>query len=151
MVVMIESNPGDKMNIYFSCSITGGRDDQAIYYEIVRLLQEEGHEIPTAHLASSDLDKLERNLEPEDVFKRDISWVRACDAIIAEVSTPSHGVGYEIAEAVNKGKPALCLYRSGVKISKIISGNTEKNVVVRSYSDLKQMRGLMIEFLSRFQ
>ena len=111
------------MNIYFSCSITGGRDDQAIYAAIVNALLAEGHEVPTAHLSSPDILALEAVVEPNEIYQRDVAWVTGCDALIAEVSTPSHGVGYEIALALTQGKPVLCLYRSGKRVSKMITGN----------------------------
>lgn len=34
------------MNIYFTCSITGGRESEADYHEIVAALMADGHEIP---------------------------------------------------------------------------------------------------------
>jgi len=136
------------MNIYFSCSITGGRDDQADYHEIVRYLLAGGHDVPTAHLASPDLEQLEQTTEPEEIYRRDIDWVRACDVLIAEVSTPSHGVGYEIAEAVNKGKSVLCLYRKGANVSKIITGNHEKNFHIVMYDDVENMQRAINKFLS---
>ena len=33
------------------------------------------------------------------------------DSVVAEVTIPSHGVGYEIGRAVNMSKKILCLYR----------------------------------------
>ena len=44
------------------------------------------------------------------------AYIKACDALIAEISTPSHGVGYEIGYALNLDKPVLCLHRRGVSI-----------------------------------
>ncbi len=56
---------------------------------------------------------LEGQVDPGDVYERDTAWIRACDALVAEVSTPSHGVGYEVAYALSLGKPVLCVYRTG--------------------------------------
>jgi 2'-deoxynucleoside 5'-phosphate N-hydrolase len=139
------------MNIYFSCSITGGRDDQKIYAEIVRFLQSQGHEVPTANLASPDLDQLEKSIEAVDVFNRDIAWVRACDVLIAEVSTPSHGVGYEIAEAVNTKKPVLCLYDKEVRVSKMLTGNTGDHFFVRPYTNSEEIQRHISQFLLHVQ
>ena len=65
------------MNIYFSCSITGGRDDQSVYEAIVRHLLSQGHEVPTAHLAGSDVMTLEKVIDPQSVYERDVAWIRA--------------------------------------------------------------------------
>jgi hypothetical protein len=71
---------------------------------------------------------------PREVFERDSNWVRDCEAMIAEVSTPSLGVGYEYALAVQLGKPVLCAHRSGLRISKMITGNPAPNLTVVAYS-----------------
>ena len=41
------------MNIYFACSITGGREFEPVYQALMEALLADGHEIPTAHLADS--------------------------------------------------------------------------------------------------
>ena len=48
------------MRIYFSCSITGGRAEEATYQAIVRELESEGHEVPTAHLSSPNVMEMEK-------------------------------------------------------------------------------------------
>jgi len=121
------------MNIYFSCAITGGRADQWVYAAIVGFLLEAGHDVPTAHLSASDVMDEEAVVEPLEVYQRDTAWVMGCDAVIAEVSTPSHGVGYEIALALSLEKPVLCCYRQGVAVSKMITGNTHETLELCAY------------------
>ncbi len=135
------------MNIYFSCSITGGREDQAIYAAIVNALLADGHEVPTAHLSSPDILALEAIVEPNEIYQRDVAWVTGCDALIAEVSTPSHGVGYEIALALTQGKPVLCLYRSGKRVSKMITGNDHPGLTQAGYEDEAEAVTLLCDFL----
>ena len=121
------------MNIYFACSITGGRQDEAAYKAIVNALLEDGHEVPTAMLAGSEILALEKVADPVEVFTRDTNWIDACDALIAEVSTPSHGVGYEIGYALQRGKPVLCCHRRDLQISKMIQGNTHPRLHLATY------------------
>ena len=136
------------MNIYFACSLTGGRKDQAVYQRLVDFLLESGHTVPTAHLARSDVMHLEGVVDPEDVFRRDMAWIDACDAVVAEVSTPSHGVGYEIAAALNRGKPVLCCFQSGVPVSKMITGNHTAGIRVEAYDDPGQAVAIVGSFLA---
>ena len=138
------------MNIYFSCSITGGRKDQHVYQMIVDYLIEKGHEVPTAHLASSDVMEDESDLNEIDVYERDMKWVRNCDSLIAEVSTPSHGVGYEIAAAIFLDKHVMCCYHKEKKISKIISGNTNENMQVFAYKSEDELISEIESFLKVF-
>lgn len=122
------------MNIYFACSITGGRDYEPVYQFIVAALTGDGHEVPTAHLAESSAGEMEAELGPQAVYARDTAWIRACDILIAEVSVPSHGVGYEIGFALGLGKPVLAMLQEGRKVSKMISGNPDPNLTLVSYS-----------------
>ncbi|MBE3143862.1 MAG: hypothetical protein IMZ61_08060, partial [Planctomycetes bacterium] len=78
----------------------------------------------------------------------DSTWVKECDVLIAEVSTPSHGVGYEIALALISGKPVLCLYRIGCKVSKMIVGNTSPGLKVVQYDTAGQAVRLARGFLA---
>ena len=124
------------MNIYFACSITGGREFESTYQEIVAALIADGHEIPTSHLAQSEVLENERVLASRDVYERDVNWIKNCDALIAEVSVPSHGVGYEIAFALSIGKAVLCIHRQERKVSKMITGNPDPALAVLSYSNV---------------
>jgi len=126
------------MNVYFACSITGGREFESTYQEIVVALTADGNEIPTAHLAQSDVMENERELAPHNVYERDTNWIKNCNALIAEVSLPSHGVGYEIGFALNLGKPVLCLHQRDRRVSKMITGNPNLALCIRAYTDVKE-------------
>jgi nucleoside 2-deoxyribosyltransferase len=67
-----------------------------------------------------------------------VNWIKNCDALIAEVSTPSHGVGYEISFALNIGKPVLCISQKGRKVSKMISGNPDPRLSVQAYENVEE-------------
>jgi len=139
------------MNIYFACSITGGREFEAIYQTITAALLSGGHEVPTAHLAETSVVALEKIVDAAEIYQRDVNWIRACDALIAEVSTPSHGVGYEVAYALGLGKPVLCCHRSGQPVSKMITGNPDRNLRVVTYADADQVAEQVRNFLVRLQ
>lgn len=138
------------MNIYFACSITGGREFESVYQAIVHALAEEGHEVPTAHLAESGVGAAEAVIHPREVYERDVAWIRACDVLIAEVSVPSHGVGYEIGFALGAGKPVLALYQEGRRVSKMISGNPDSRLTVESYRTPEDAIQKMGIFPSKF-
>ena len=127
------------MNIYFACSITGGREFESVYQDITRALLADGHEVPTAHLADPGVKAR--------VFERDTAWIRGCDALVAEVSTPSHGVGFEVAYALNLNKAVCCVYREGQNISKMLTGNSHPQLQLRSYQDAAEAVAIIRSFL----
>ncbi len=136
------------MNIYFACSITGGREFEGVYQELIRALLADGHEIPTAHLADSGVTALEAQVSPHEVYARDVAWIEAASALIAEVSVPSHGVGYEVGYALQAGKPVLCLAHEGRKVSKMITGNPHPGLRSMAYATGAEAVRLAREFIA---
>lgn len=137
------------MYIYFACSITGGREFEGVYQDLIRALLSDGHTIPTAYLADSGVTALEAKVSPQEVYGRDVAWIEAAAALIAEVSVPSHGVGYEVGYALQLGKPVLCLAQEGRKVSKMITGNPHPRLTWLSYHDSAEAIRLAREFLAK--
>ncbi len=135
------------MQIYFSGAISGGRDDLPAYQHIVAHLQASGAIVPSAHVADPAVLSRESSESPRDVYQRDISWIEQSDAMVAEVSTPSLGVGYEVGYALHIAKPVLCLYRRGLFISKMITGNPAPTLRVAAYENLDELDAHLDSFL----
>jgi nucleoside 2-deoxyribosyltransferase len=135
------------VKIYFACAIVGGRQDEAVYRQLIDALIADGHEVPTAMNAGPGWKHMEGSPDPHEVYRRDTGWIDESQALIAEVSTPSHGVGYEISYALERGKPVLCLYRRGTNVSKMLTGNTMRGMAVADYADvaegIEKMRGFI--------
>ncbi|MEK7631658.1 MAG: nucleoside 2-deoxyribosyltransferase [Patescibacteria group bacterium] len=135
------------MNIYFAGSIRGGLADRELYQKLIRFLQQYG-KVLTEHVGD-----MERSLKREDVqtiqdiYTEDMRWLEESDLVVAEVSTPSLGVGYEIACAEKFGKPVLCLYHPGEgrSLSLMLRGNP--HVTVREYQAFEELKGHVTEFL----
>jgi nucleoside 2-deoxyribosyltransferase len=134
------------MKIYFAGAIRGGRQDATLYHEIVRQLQKHG-EVLTEHVADTDLGVLGQDIGDRKIHDRDLDWLKDSDYLVAEVTTPSLGVGYEIGRATEWGKPVLCLYRAGNgrSLSAMISGCSE--VTVREYQSTPELKEIFEEFL----
>ena len=113
------------MKIYFAGAIRGGREDSEFYFNIIHYLEKFGV-VLTEHVGSTELsEKGEVSRTDNDIFQRDLSWLQSADVVVAEVSTPSLGVGYELGIAEKLKIPVLCLYRpiTGKRLSAMINGN----------------------------
>jgi nucleoside 2-deoxyribosyltransferase len=135
------------MKIYFAGSIRGGRDDKALYLEIINLLKNYG-QVLTEHIGEASLESFgETGLSDEKICERDLAWVKEADVVVAEVTTASLGVGYEIGFAEALGKKILCLYRAqdGKRVSAMIAGN--KNLLVKEYHQLADVKAIVDSFL----
>ena len=113
------------MKIYFAGAIRGGREDAEFYFNIIHYLEKFGA-VLTEHVGSTELsEKGEVSRTDNDIFQRDLKWLQSADVVVAEVSTPSLGVGYELSIAEKLKIPVLCLYRpiTGKRLSAMINGN----------------------------
>ena len=101
------------MKIYFAGSIRGGRSDASVYQSLIAYLSSFG-EVLTEHVGRASLtDAGDDGPNDRYIHDRDMAWLAACDLLVAEVSVPSLGVGYELGYAVALKKPVLCLYNTG--------------------------------------
>lgn len=136
------------MKIYFAGSIRGGRTDQENYLKLIDHIKNFG-EVLTEHIGNKELTDQGENLPEKEIFARDISWIKKADVMIAEVSSPSLGVGYEISLAETLKKKILCLYKKqeGKKLSKMLTGNPCLKIVY--YSDLEEAKIAIKNFLTK--
>lgn len=139
------------MQVYFAGTIMGDRSHVATFRRIVEHLQTLGHIVPTAHVARENVLAEEVAHTPQEVYERDITWLRGSACLVAEVSTPSLGVGYEVGYALRLGKPVLCLHRRGRPISKMLTGCSEQGITVRDYADVAEALALVDKFLAQRQ
>ncbi len=135
------------MKIYFSASIAGGRAYLPVYKKIVAHLKSKGHIVLSEHIIREDIFGDEERWAPRRVFEQDIAWLDDCDRVVAEVSNPSLGVGYEICYALEKGLNVLCLYQAGLKISKMITGNSAPKLIVIEYHNEAELFSQIDKFL----
>lgn len=137
--------------IYFACSIRGGRGDADIYGNIVEYIKASGGEVLSEIFADKTLTPQGSQGASRDIWEKDLSWIRNADAIIAEVTNPSLGVGYEIAKAEEWGKPILALYRpqDDRKLSAMIDGSPY--LKVHNYSTVGEINSVIQAFISQLR
>jgi hypothetical protein len=130
------------VTIYFAASIRGGRGDQALYLQIIKMLDQYG-KVLTEHLGDATLTAGGEDAPDCDVHDRDLEWLRSADVLVAEVTTPSLGVGYEIGRAVEWGTRVICLYRPSNerRLSGMIAGC--RGVSVIEYADLHHLSPIL--------
>ena len=91
------------MIIYFAGAIRGGRADQALYLQIIEELRGYGT-VLTEHIGDAALTQSGEEQSDAFIHDRDLDWLRSADVLVAEVTTPSLGVGYEIGRCIEWGK-----------------------------------------------
>jgi len=97
--------------IYFCGSKFGGRQDEILYNILFKKLERYGDVIQPFDPEKGINQIGSRREHRLSMHDRDVVLLTMCDVMVAEVTHPSLGVGYEIGRAVELGKPVLCLYR----------------------------------------
>jgi 2'-deoxynucleoside 5'-phosphate N-hydrolase len=135
------------VKIYFAGSIRGGRKDAPVYQSLIAYLSAFG-EVLTEHVGKTSLsEKGDDGPDDRYIHDRDMAWLLACDLLVAEVSVPSLGVGYELGYAVALKKPILCLYKSesGRPLSAMIAGSP--GIRTAAYASIEEAKRILTGFL----
>lgn len=124
------------LKIYFGGSIKGGRSKVEDYKKIVDYLKTIGT-VLDEHVADPNLQSSGESITSTEIYNRDVSWINECDILIAEVTVPSLGVGYEIGYAESLNKRIICLYQNDESVSAMIKGNN--SITHISYDDVDEL------------
>ena len=134
------------MIIYCAGPIKGNTTYQENYSLIVQIVESLGHmalsEISTKFHSSIPLNA-------KQIYARDLKWLDGSKLMIAEVSGPSLGVGFEIAYALfHKKIPVLAVYNEQAgQISSMISGCNNKKLFVKKYIDNDDLANSIKNFI----
>ncbi|MBP1909670.1 deoxyribonucleoside 5'-monophosphate N-glycosidase [Methanolobus bombayensis] len=134
------------MRIFLSASIRGGRQMLSTYIEMCNYFQNRGHEVLSWHVADPELEKSESLLSEEEIYIRDMGFLEKSECMIAEVSTPSIGVGYEICSALQRKIPVLCLHVPEANVSAMLLG--DKRIICKEYHNIDDMKEKINKFLN---
>lgn len=112
------------MKVYFACSIRGG-GDTSLYLSIIDAIKQAGGDVISEIFVHDAINFGGSPLPAADIYKRDTEMINSADVMIAEVTNPSLGVGYELSYAEKLDKPILCICKKGSekKLSAMVAGN----------------------------
>jgi len=133
-------------DIYFAGSIRGGRSDQPVYARLVEILDRHGT-VLSEHVGAAEVD--ESGMTDAEIHDQDLAWLRQADLVVAEVTTPSLGVGYELGRAAEWGRPICCLYRpkGAADLSAMVRGSSTTRVV--EYDDPDAVADTLARFVAQ--
>lgn len=135
------------MKIYVSGSMYGGQQKIDTYKKLVDKLEEYG-EVLTKQIADPEAIENEKYQKDEDIYNDLENKLEKADILIAEVSVPSIGVGYEIGYASKLNKKIVAIYDKNYidKVTTMIRGN--KNIKIIPYKDIREILDKIEEIIS---
>lgn len=139
------------MKIHFFGSLAGNKlrkGKKTNYERIVEAIEALDHEVITKHYLKKDTDTVlkESDVEHKEYFNKMRRWIRKADIVVVEVTKPEIGTGYEVALAVNMGKPVIAFYTEG-EYSPIFVGQGTQQVQHLEYDsdNIKEVLNFAIE------
>jgi len=139
----------NKVKIYFAGAISAGRERQPLYRAMVDYLQSIDGEVLSAHVAAANVLSTESALTDELIFRRNLEFINACDGMVAEVTTPSLGVGFEIAVALQRQKPTIGLCQKGTFLTRMLTGNRDRKLAIVFYEQPREWQAALEDFLKK--
>jgi nucleoside 2-deoxyribosyltransferase len=133
------------MRIYLACTVRGERAGVLAGRAISDRLRMYGHEVLTTHLLADDVESVESRLTEQEVYRRDLDWLSRCDALVAEASGSSYGVGFEVGYIIGRaretGQRVWLVYAAKRRqaVSRLISGNCDAACTTFAYTSLEDL------------
>jgi len=138
------------MKIYYATSISGETNPEAekTNLALINHLKKYG-DVLTEHFGDSSLIQIgEKTINDREIHDRDMEWIMSAEVIIAEVSNPSFGVGYEIGRGVENNKKILCLRRKqNRRLSAMLRGCPE--IIVNDYETIEEAKKMIEDYLNK--
>ena len=139
------------MKIYFAGSIRGGRQDAALYGEMIDYMEARGCRVLTEHVGHPELNLLERGRDRDgEIYAQDTAWLLESELLIAECTNPSLGVGYELAYAERFGKPCYLFYnQTKTQLSAMLTGDPYFHIY--PYQTENELFSMLEELIAGFE
>ncbi len=137
------------MRVYVACTVRGNRSGVAAARVAAEALRALGHEVMTSHLLEDGVEQAESALTEREVYERDRRWLDACDAVVAEASGSTYGVGFEVGyvtgRAAATGQRVLVLYDAAARhaVSRLVSGYHDERGAACAYASLSEVRSVI--------
>ena len=134
--------------VYFAGSIRAGRTDAGLYQRMIAYIQQTDR-VLTEHVGHPELNLLEQGRENDAlIYEQDTAWLRESDLLIGECTSPSLGVGYELAYAEKLSVPCHIFYdRTKTQLSAMLTGNAYFHLY--PYEDESEIYPLLDRILDR--
>lgn len=126
------------MTVHFIAPKTNLKDEIGYFQAIVEAIHKRGHPLARDWVEPAYLRLV--NSSPEEVIdwssfcRANIESIAQADMVIAEISTKSFGIGYQVGLAVSQKKPTLLLRREGISKEAFLGGLDHPYVQKKEYT-----------------
>lgn len=142
----------DTKVIHFIAPKTKLEEEIEYFRAIVQSIHKKGYALAQDWLEPAYLTQTHsktQKVDWSDVCRAMIETIPKCDIVIAEISTKSFGVGYDVGLAVSQKKPTLLLRRDDISKEAFLGGLDHPYVQKREYN-LNTIDQIISGFLEQY-
>jgi len=127
------------MKVFLTYKSKGNINTLEKIEKITEFLEKKRCIINNKDIRNKNANYLGDKMLDKEILNRNLELIKDADVLIAEITNPSLGVGYQINFAKNLNKKVICLYENQVKqeLSPIING--DEDLIIIKYSELKEL------------
>ena len=113
--------------------VTFGLKNHDKVKKIFQVIEELGHQIVDPTVITPEQ---EAEFSGKEIVDKFVDYLKQADCLVAEASSPSLGVGWEICYMSQvENKPVLCLVEKNKETSIVITDNPSPNVKTEFYNE----------------
>lgn len=149
-----ENHPCNGLRVYCSGPIRGDTSYVENYHYLIKKVEELGAVALTERSMGQKLEDEKPGTDADrGIYLRDMEWLKSSHCVVAEVSAPSLGAGFEIAYALFvMGIPVLAFHSTkGGRLSAMIEGCDLPNLKVIHYDRIEEIEHALSRFLYQVQ
>lgn len=137
------------MKIYFIASSDVDSEILSIYRDTVDIIKKQNHTINT----SVCFDKTQKINPFSDIYKNITNSIENADIVIADITYPSGGVGFQVYHAIKNKKPIAIIYTNHHKAnpSMVIRGIKSSKVFIQEYKNINELQTIIPKLLGSCQ
>lgn len=119
----------ESFNVYFSVP-SSFCSKRKLLEKIVKVIEKSGGKLTLRWFE----DKTKHS--PEELFHQAVEGIKSADILVAEISSPSTGVGQQISYAISWKIPVIAIYRKGRSVpSRFTIGNSSDSLRSLEYDE----------------
>ncbi len=141
------------MNAYFTTDVLSVESIRVYVDNIYKILEENGCKVDKFNYKKDPTLEKKGDSDIINAYKYIVKAIKKSDFVVAELTSQSAAVGFEIALALGEKKPVLVLYNSNQtkRISTPFKGNTSRLLKVRMYSSCEDLKIIITQFLDEIK
>ena len=140
-----------KPKLYVACSLT--QAPQSFRNHIADLREALKEHFTVVEFVSNprDMESNRQDLEYcQHIFTHDRDCVLSADFILADVTYPAIGLGYEMALAAENNKPLLAVSEETASVSRLVRGISSPQFSFQTYSSPAQIVSMAQQYFASF-